>query len=55
LTAEEAALAASQGAGTTPTPNPQETEDCLFLDVFVPKKVFDNRNGSGKKAAVLLW
>ena len=55
LTAAEAALAASQSGGTTPTLNPQETEDCLFLDVFVPKKVFDNRNGSGKKAAVLLW
>jgi carboxylesterase type B len=56
LSAAEAQLAASLGsAPQAPAPSPDETEDCLFLDVFVPKKVFDNRNTKGKKAAVLLW
>lgn len=55
LTAAEAELAALLKNAPAPAPNPQETEDCLFLDVFVPKKVFDNRNKSGTKAAILLW
>lgn len=41
-------------------PSPQETEDCLFLDVIVPKSIFDNRNNRYKRhdkagAPVLLW
>jgi carboxylesterase type B len=36
------------------TIDPRTTEDCLFLDVVVPKKVFDNA-GKGKGAAVLVW
>lgn len=55
LTEAEALLAIQLQNATAPAPDPQETEDCLFLDVFVPKKVFDNRNQPGKKAAVLLW
>jgi carboxylesterase type B len=54
FTAAEAALAA---AHLSSTPDPRETEDCLFLDVFVPKHIFNNRTnaGKGKGAAVLVW
>ena len=55
LSQAEAALAASLVDTTTHVPGPMETEDCLFLDVFVPKTVYDNRNNvTSKKAAVLL-
>ncbi|KAJ8114479.1 hypothetical protein OPT61_g3652 [Boeremia exigua] len=42
------------------TPNdPRATEDCLFLDLMVPRKIFDQRassGGKGKKgAAVMVW
>ncbi|KAH7085808.1 carboxylesterase family protein-like protein [Paraphoma chrysanthemicola] len=37
-----------------PPIDPRTTEDCLFLDVMVPKGIFDaQQNGSG--AAVLVW
>lgn len=40
-------------------PDPRMTEDCLFLDVMVPRKVFDKRSSKGKGrkkgAAVLVW
>jgi carboxylesterase type B len=42
-------------------PDPRTSEDCLFLDVYVPKSVFDagrrNRKQGGKQqgAAVLVW
>ncbi|KAF2092522.1 acetylcholinesterase precursor [Rhizodiscina lignyota] len=36
-------------------PNPAQSEDCLFLDVFVPQQVFDGPKGKGKGAAVLVW
>jgi len=42
-------------------PSAQETEDCLFLDVVVPKRIFDNGNNLRKKQAgmggapVLVW
>jgi carboxylesterase type B len=54
MTAAEAALAA---ANVSTTPDPRTTEDCLFLDVFVPKHIFSNRNntGNGTGAAVLVW
>jgi carboxylesterase type B len=56
LSAAEAQLENALLNAPAPTPDPQETEDCLFLDVFVPKKIFDNRNNNtGRKAAVLLW
>jgi hypothetical protein len=40
----------------TPLPqDPRTTEDCLFLDVVVPKKILDGAK-QGKKAPVLgLW
>ncbi|KAF1810853.1 acetylcholinesterase precursor [Eremomyces bilateralis CBS 781.70] len=34
--------------------DPRTTEDCLFLDVLVPKKAWDGRYGQ-KKAPVLVW
>lgn len=34
--------------------DPRVTEDCLFLDVVVPKKIFDRR-GTGSGAPVLVW
>ena len=41
-------------------PDPRTTEDCLFLDVFAPKNVFDNANNRHRKrwgggAPVLVW
>ncbi|KAI9885339.1 MAG: hypothetical protein M1823_002848 [Watsoniomyces obsoletus] len=41
-------------ASQLPAADPRETEDCLFLDVVVPKKLFDER-GKGKGAPVLVW
>lgn len=44
-----------------PRPDPQTNEDCLFLDVVVPKSVFDagkryhKRGGKRQGAAVLVW
>ena len=37
------------GAGQT------ESEDCLFLDVVVPQKVFDAGQNGGKLKPVLVW
>lgn len=34
---------------------PSETEDCLYLDVLVPKKIFDRRYARGSKAPVVVW
>ena len=49
----------SSGAASAP-PTPGTTEDCLFLDVIVPKAIFDNANNrrrqqSGTGAPVLVW
>lgn len=44
--------------GTRPTPDPRENEDCLFLDVYVPKKVFNaacNGRERAKLKPVLVW
>lgn len=48
-----ALIAASQ-------PDPRTSEDCLFLDVIVPKPIFDNANNMHRKRAgtgapVLVW
>jgi len=44
----------SYSTSATPSLSPLEAEDCLFLDVAVPKSIFDNRNkGYGKP--VLVW
>ncbi|KFX96250.1 hypothetical protein V490_03445 [Pseudogymnoascus sp. VKM F-3557] len=47
---------------TMPPQSPQMSEDCLFLDIMTPKKVFDNakkgKKGPGKKspgAPVMVW
>jgi cholinesterase len=37
-----------------PPPDPRTTEDCLVLDIIVPKAVFD-RKFSGRKAPVVVW
>ncbi|KAF2758226.1 acetylcholinesterase precursor [Pseudovirgaria hyperparasitica] len=37
-----------------PPKDPRETEDCLFLDVFTPKEVFEQA-GKGYGAPVLVW
>jgi carboxylesterase type B len=39
---------------TVPTPDPGESEDCLFLDVLTPKSIFENA-GNGAGAPVLIW
>lgn len=62
--AVSAAVAATQANGTNGTsymPSPLETEDCLFLDVVVPSKIFDNahnvrrRQAGAVGAPVLVW
>ena len=56
LTAAEAALAAGNLSSTSGIVVPPMSEDCLFLDVFVPKKIFGDANSTtAKKAAVLVW
>lgn len=46
---------------SAPAPDPRTNEDCLFLDVIVPKSVFDagqryrKRGGAQHGAAVLVW
>ncbi|KAI4711409.1 hypothetical protein J4E89_003974 [Alternaria sp. Ai002NY15] len=37
-----------------PQPDPRESEDCLFLDVFVPEDVL-SKAGQGYGAPVLVW
>ncbi|KAI9674702.1 MAG: hypothetical protein M1817_001605 [Caeruleum heppii] len=37
-----------------PPADPRETEDCLFLDVAVPKPIYDNKD-NGPGAPVLVW
>jgi acetyl esterase/lipase len=54
-------IAGNPNAGTLspeqliPPPDPRETEDCLFLDVLVPKAVFDNRQSNKGLAPVMVW
>ena len=42
-----------------PTPDPRETEDCLFLDVYVPASILESQyrryGGRGKGAKVIVW
>lgn len=52
LSAAEAALASS--SGQAPAPDPRTTEDCLFLDVYSPRKVFEQK-GNGHDAPVMVW
>ena len=50
LASNETTLDASQ----LPPSDPRESEDCLFLDVVVPKAILDER-GRGGGAPVLVW
>jgi len=57
-----AAIAALQASNASaPAPDPRTSEDCLFLDVIVPKPVFDaaqryqRRGGKKQGAAVIVW
>lgn len=49
--------AVANPAALQPAPDPMSSEDCLFLDVFAPKNVFNKKvPASGKGgAAVLVW
>ena len=50
------AEAAANPAALTPTPDPESSEDCLFLDVFAPKSVFKSLPTGGKGGApVIVW
>ncbi|KAJ4300669.1 hypothetical protein N0V90_002756 [Kalmusia sp. IMI 367209] len=45
-------------SSVVPSRDALETEDCLFLDVFVPEQVFDRANSSNQsapKSSVLVW
>ena len=42
----------SGSSASLPAQDPRTTEDCLFLDVQVPKSIFDSGNSS---APVLVW
>ncbi|KAH7417834.1 carboxylesterase family protein-like protein [Cadophora sp. MPI-SDFR-AT-0126] len=44
----------ANSSSPVPAPDPRESEDCLFLDVFVPKGVLTNA-GQGFGAPVLVW
>ncbi|KAH9880074.1 hypothetical protein J1614_002100 [Plenodomus biglobosus] len=44
----------ANSSSPVPTRDPRESEDCLFLDVFVPEDVFSNA-GKGYGAPVLVW
>ncbi|KAL8875091.1 MAG: hypothetical protein Q9198_006502, partial [Flavoplaca austrocitrina] len=41
--------------GPTQYPPKNVSEDCLTLDVVVPKSVWDSRKSNGMKAAVVAW
>lgn len=49
--AVEAAIA--KASGSVPAQDPRTSEDCLFLDVVTPEKVFKGK--VSKKAPVLVW
>lgn len=48
------ALNSSLTISTVPAQAAGASEDCLFLDVFAPKKIF-NKAGSAKGSPVLVW
>ena len=51
------AEAAANPGAILSTPDPRTSEDCLFLDVFVPKSIYNKKvPASGKGgAAVMVW
>lgn len=51
-----AVAALSNSSGAAPAMDPRTSEDCLFLDVVVPKQVFDQAgNSSCGGAPVMVW
>lgn len=42
-------------ASTVAPQGPTATEDCLFLDVFVPQGIFDRAGTGAAGAPVLVW
>ncbi len=51
-----AGAASANGSSTLPPQDPRTTEDCLFLDIIVPQKIFDRSGNKEKSAApVLVW
>ena len=60
LTEAEQQLQAYLQTASPTQPDPRTSEDCLFLDVIVPKKVFDGTNSRIKRrqssgAPVVVW
>lgn len=49
-----AAAAAAGNSSAAPAQDPRTTEDCLFLDVTVPRDILENA-GNGFGAPVLVW
>jgi acetylcholinesterase len=45
----------ANSSSVVPPAGPLETEDCLFLDVVVPEKIYQRANSSGYGAPVLVW
>lgn len=49
-------LNSSSNPMSEPPMDPKQNEDCLFLDVMAPQKVFDGRDDKdAKKAPVMVW
>ena len=58
FTAVNATFYANLDTAEPPTQDPRTTEDCLFLDVIVPKKIFDSTNrqtNATRGSPVLVW
>ena len=45
----------SNSGSSQPPEDPRTTEDCLFLDLVVPKPIFDNTEKKDCGAPVLVW
>lgn len=60
-TATVAQLQAEAANASAPVPDPRTSEDCLFLDVMVPKAIFEGAYSSRKRGSpskgspVLVW
>lgn len=48
------AITPANASSPVPPRDPRESEDCLFLDVFVPENIL-NKAGKGYGAPVLVW
>lgn len=51
----ESLLESGISTSAPPVQDPRTTEDCLFLDITVPKQIFDSRGNKQSGAAVLVW